>query len=410
MKCITLLLDGASDRSYQELNYKTPLQFANTPNLDKLAQSAQCGLMTPFSEGIQLGTDLAHFLMFNYKVEEYPNRSIIDAIGENIKIEEECLYLRCSFANIISDEGYMINERFVPNLSDEEIKSFIDDLSMMINGYTFKCIHSYDSHGFIVVSGSPLSSQLSDSDPFRNSYVMKVEAFETQDLNVKILAEVVNTYIKKTHEVLKTHEVNTTREVPVNLVLTKWAGTHQSVESFYDRNGMRGILLGQSSLLKGLSDFIGLDYQSYKTFDDAVTEALTIDYDYIHLHTKTPDSAAHKKDPFEKVKALEIIDKSLSRLSDFEGLLIVTSDHSTPCSGETIHSGESVAFMAIGEYIRRDDVLTFDEVSCSLGSVYLKASDFMNYIINATDRGCLYHLRQGKSKKNFLSDRNARLL
>ena len=34
-KCILILLDGLGDRSYPELDFKTPLQAAKTPVLDR---------------------------------------------------------------------------------------------------------------------------------------------------------------------------------------------------------------------------------------------------------------------------------------------------------------------------------------------------------------------------------------
>lgn len=410
MKCITLLLDGASDRTYEELNHQTPLKFAKTPHLDKISIKSQCGLMTPISEGIQLGTDLAHFLMFSYPIKAYPNRSIIDAIGEGLSPEDGRLYLRASFAQVKEDNGFQLLDRFVPDLSDEDIASFLNDLSMTIDGYSFECIHSYDSHGFLVVSGENLSADLSDSDPFSLNYVMAVEAFETEAVHVKRLADAVNTYIKKSYKILSEHPVNHKRKDKVNMVMTKWAGLYNKVASFYEVTGKKGVLIGKSKLLMGLASYIGMDYHPYDDFESAIQYALNCDYDYVHLHTKGPDEASHKKDALKKVGVLELIDRQIKPLVTFNGLLVVTSDHSTPCDGETIHSGESVAFMARGHYIRQDDVKTFDEVACSKGSVHLYAKDFMNYIINASDRGILYHLRQGQVKRNYKLDQVKRLL
>jgi len=407
MKCITVLLDGASDRSYKELDHKTPLQYAHTPNLDQLAKKSQCGLMTPLKEGVALGTDLAHFLLFGYPLESYPNRSIIDAIGEGIEMKGDELYLRCSFATVKKDEGFLIESRFTPELSDEEILQILPELSVEINEYSFRCVHSYDSHGFIIIQGPHLSKDISDSDPFRTKqYAMRVEPFQLEDTSIALLCDAVNEYIKRTYDILNHHQINRVRTekklLPGNIILTKWAGMYNHLETFYERNGMKGLLLGQSKLLNGLADYLNMTYISYSSFDEAVNMALTSDYDYIHLHTKDPDTASHKKNPLLKVESLEAIDKLLDPLLDFEGLLLVTSDHSTPCSGNAIHSGESVAFMATGDYIRRDCVEHFNEIECARGSVFLTASDFMTYILNASDRGAMYHLRQGREKRHFI--------
>lgn len=406
MKAITLLLDGAADRSYEILDGQTPLQYAKTPNLDKLATMSQCGLMTPYRIGCSLGTDLAHFLLFGYEMSEYPGRAIIDAIGENHQVDSETLVLRASFAEGEDKDGYYLKSRFTKDLSDEEGDILCKALSFEMDGYEFTVQHSYDSHGLIFVKGPNLSSDISDADPFAiHQYVMLVEPFETQESYALLTAELINKYLRKAHDVLKSHPINLKREAlgeeKANMLLSKWAGKHSSIESFHLRNGMTGLLLGKSSLLQGLTKTLGLEYDTYENFDDGVKMALDSDKDYIHLHTKAPDTASHQKDPLKKVAALEAIDKKLEPLMDFEGLLIVTADHSTPCSGEMIHSGETVPFMAKGLFIRRDNVKTFDEVACSLGSVMLTASDFMHYIQNATDRGSLYHLRAGRKWRNY---------
>lgn len=413
MKCITLLLDGAGDRSYEALENMTPLQYANLPNLDKIAKDSQCGIMTPYQIGVPLGTDQAHMILFGYQLKEYPTRTIIDLIGEGKSVDPEALYLRCSFSTVIRDEGFKIQKRFTPDLSDDEIQEFKKVLDCEIDGYQFELLHSYDSHGFIKINGS-ISDEVSDSDPFQKSYVMAVEAFDTNSEVARMTADVINKYIKHTYDVLNNHPINNKREksglFKSNFVLTKWAGRYKELESFKIRNGMSGVIIGKSKLLEGLAKIIGMDYIPYESLIEGVDQALSCDYDYVHLHTKGPDEASHKKDPLLKVRTLEEIDRAIEKLLLHKELLIVTSDHSTPCAGQMIHSGESVAFMASGSLIRRDDIKAFDEISCSKGSIFLKGNDLMNYIINATDRAALFHLKQGKTKRHHISETNYRKL
>jgi len=406
MKTITLLLDGVGDRSYKELEYKTPLQFAHTPNLDKIAEKSQCGLMTPYKLGCSLGTDLAHFLLFGYDMSEYPGRAVIDAVGENHSLDPSTLVLRASFADVEHNDGYYLKSRFTDGLTDEEAHVLSDLLSFEMDGYTFEVKHSYDSHALIFVSGPNLSSAISDADPFYvDQYVMMIEAFETVNKDAIQTAKLLNAYLKKAHKKLANHPINkgklANEQEQANMLLCKWAGMHKPIEDFYVRNGMTGCLIGKSNLLEGLTKTIGLKYKAYNTFDDGIQEALQSDCEYIHLHTKDPDTASHKKDPFKKVAVLEKIDESLTPLMDFEGLLIVTADHSTPCAGQMIHSGETVPFMAKGQYTRIDNVKVFNEIDCAQGSVCLTAGDFMHYIQNATDRGTLYHLRAGAKWRNY---------
>lgn len=398
MKVITLLLDGVGDRTYELLDYQTPLQYAKTPNLDRLAKKAQCGLMTPLSIGASLGTDLAHFILFNYSLEEYPTRTIIDAYGEEITFDKDDLLLRASFAKVDRrEDGYYIKERFIEKQNQKEIAQLIKIFNRKKDGYTFEVIHSYDSHCFLKISGSSLSASVSDSDPFySDQYVMKVEAFESETMESQQTADLINEYLKENFKLLSEHKQN------CNFLLTKWAGKDKNVESFQSKTGMSGLMLGKSKLLEGISSLMEMKYKDYDTFNEAIEIALEAKEDYVHLHTKKTDTASHSKNVLEKVRVIEAIDQKLEPLLAFDGLLVVTADHSTPCAGEMIHSGESVPFMATGGYIRRDLVKKFNEIDCSLGSIHLRGNEFIDYINNARDEGKLYHLRAGTKHSNFI--------
>lgn len=415
MKCITLLLDGGSDRTYECLNNQTPLQYSHTPNLDALAKKSQCGLMTVLKEGLALSTDLAHFILFGYEISKYPSRTIIDALGEKIPLDKEAIYLRCSLANVTYTDHYRINSRFVEGFDSDQAKGIESVFDYQDDYYVYRWIHSYDAHGFLEIKGNSLSKDISDSDPFYiDTEVLAVEPYESDSKESLLLSNHLNAYLKRAYNLLNSHDINLHRQKKglgsINFLLTKWAGQYNQVPSFKSLNGLRGLILGQSKLLKGLSEYTQMTYQSYDNFEAAVNLSLSADFDYVHLHTKKPDEASHKKDPFLKVKALETIDKTLGPLLDFDGLLIVTSDHSTPCNSESIHSGESVAFMAKGPYIRQDDIDKFNEIDCSKGSLHLEGSSFMDYVLNALDQTKMYHLRQGKTYKKYRSTEGLRKL
>ena len=53
-------MDGMGDRPLKELDYQTPLQAANTPNMDKMAEEGINGIMDSIAPGIIPGSDTAH--------------------------------------------------------------------------------------------------------------------------------------------------------------------------------------------------------------------------------------------------------------------------------------------------------------------------------------------------------------
>lgn len=123
-------------------------------------------------------------------------------------------------------------------------------------------------------------------------------------------------------------------------------------------------------------------------------------YEFVHVHSKAPDVAAHHKDPLGKMCALEALDAALGpvveRVADQAGLLVVvTGDHATPSSGPLIHSGEAVPILlAGGPNVLSDPVTTFHERAVISGGLgHIRGADVMPLLLNATDRVRLYGVR-----------------
>ncbi len=427
MRTIIILLDGLGDRPSKVLDNKTPLEYANTPNLDKLAENAMTGLMTPYKEGIPLGTEVAHFLLWGYDIKDFPGRGVIEALGEDVKIEENAIYLRATFGFVKrDDDGFYVIDRRTKDINIEEIEKLVDSLPNCIDGYKFELIYSYDVHFILKIKEKNgwISDKISDSDPFyKNRHVMKVfpvrEVCEndTEYKKAKNTAEALNKYLLKCHKILKNHAINIKRKnmgkQTANFLLTKWAGKYPKgnlkdsnstvfyknkvIPSFKEKWGINGVIIANSSLFKGLAKLLKMDYIMANSFEEGIKIGIELkNYDFIHIHTKDIDESSHKKDPMEVVKVIEKIDSYLSPLLDLKNdLVVITADHSTPSVGTLIHSGESVPIAIIGKNVRVDDVKRFNEKECSKGHLRIYSNDLMNIILNYTDRALLYGLRSG---------------
>ena len=60
MKYIVLLGDGMSDNPLEYHAGKTPLQIADTPLMDMLAQKGEIGLSKTIADGMDPGSDVAN--------------------------------------------------------------------------------------------------------------------------------------------------------------------------------------------------------------------------------------------------------------------------------------------------------------------------------------------------------------
>jgi len=82
MKVLILLGDGMSDELYSELGNKSPLQAAQTPNMDFMARHGRVGLAHTVPQGLPPGSDVANLSVFGYDPRNcYTGRSPLEAIS-----------------------------------------------------------------------------------------------------------------------------------------------------------------------------------------------------------------------------------------------------------------------------------------------------------------------------------------
>ena len=63
---IIMIIDGMADRPLEEFGFKTPLEAAKTPNMDKLVENGICGIMDPIMPGVRAGSDTSHISILGY--------------------------------------------------------------------------------------------------------------------------------------------------------------------------------------------------------------------------------------------------------------------------------------------------------------------------------------------------------
>jgi 2,3-bisphosphoglycerate-independent phosphoglycerate mutase len=399
------------DRSYAELAYQTPLQAARTPFMDKIAASGANGLYHAALLGQALPSENAHFAMFGYEADEFPGRGALEALGAGIDLAADDVAVLAHFAGLREESGcfFLVNGK--PRATPDEVKLLIDAADeYSLDDVNIRFIHTEGLGGILVLHGKT-APFITDTDPFiRGSKVVDLRPWSDykNDTAVQNTVRVLKTYLLKIYHTLKRHPLNDARLQkglePINGMVTQRAGQLKSVVSFKERFGMRGLSIASGIVYQGLSTFIGLDFKKVNdTKDPGKDMAHRIsmacnaldDYDFIHIHTKAPDEAAHTKDPLAKKKVIESLDSGIGTAIDPlmdnpEVVVILTADHSTPSSGPLIHSGEPVPLTFCGPGIRRDNVRLFDEINAAQGALgTVRERELMYLILNHLDRAKL---------------------
>ena len=113
MKIIVLLGDGMSDEPCAELDGKTPLQAAATPNMDRMAQFGQVGLAHTVPEGLPPGSDVANLSVFGYDPRScYTGRSPLEAISMGVELGPHDVAFRMNLVTMTPQNGKIYLEDF----------------------------------------------------------------------------------------------------------------------------------------------------------------------------------------------------------------------------------------------------------------------------------------------------------
>ena len=397
-RAILIILDGLGDRPCKEFFGETPLEAASTPFMNYLAREGLCGMMSPLSLGWTPESGPAHFEILGYHpyYNFYPGRGPLEALGTGEKIKEGDVVFRVNFATI--SKGVIIDRR-AGRIKD--VRCFEKDLRMEMDGIEFILKAGTEHRAALILRGENLSSQLTDSDPRKpNRKPKKVRSLSPE---AKRTAKVLNKYIERVHKILENHRANRERKrkhlLPANFILLRGAGTYKKVEEFERRYGLKACCIAGTGLYKGVGRFLGMKilkvrgatggkntdlHAKFKTASKATKR-----FDFVFLHIKGTDLYGHDGDAVGKMNFIQNIDNAMRILSKTKALMVITGDHSTPCSIKD-HSGDDVPILFYGTGdMRRDDTLAFGEKYCeTFGALErIEGKDVIPEILNLTNRG-----------------------
>jgi len=426
MRCILLLLDGLGDRSHSTLNGRTPLQAAHTPNLDKIASLGMNGLFHAYLQGTALPSELAHFLMFGYRMEDFPGRGFVEALGDGLDIRQDDVALLARIFSVTRQGQYLVLRHEKPSLEPQDCLALLGRIRHFSRyGVDAEFFPTGGSGGILRLRGK-VSKDVTDSNPIIEGRPL-MEIFPlramSDDPEARNTASFLNDYLRWSHRILSEHPLNRRRVragLPaVNAVGTQRAGRMKRLPSFVDKWGLKGLMIASGAVYHGLGQTIGMETRKVSDTGDPgkdLQERLAIAceakaFDFVHVHTKVADEAAHTKNPLLKKQVIESVDAAIAYaiekiVPDDDILFVVTADHSTASTGRMIHTGETVPMVMLGKHVRRDAVESFDEVSCASGGLSLvRGKELMYLVLNFLDRGKLWGLMDSPDDQPFTPGR-----
>lgn len=361
MKYLIVLGDGMADEPIAELGGKTPLEYADTPNLDRLSKKSEIGMVHTIPDGMKPGSDTANLSVLGYNPKVYySGRSPLEALSIGVPMKDTDIALRCNIVTL-SEEACPFAEQTIIDHSSSEIST--EDCAVLLKAVAEELAN--EEFQFYVGTS------------YRHCLIWnhgKVLEF-TQPHDV--LGQVIGQYLpaeekfrsmmERSYEILKDHPINTERKKqglnPANCCWFWGAGTKPALSSFEEKTGKKGMMVSAVDLLKGIA--VGADmgvacvegangglHTNYEGKVDAAVGALVEDgYDFAYIHVEAPDEMGHQGSVEKKVKAIQYLDTrvigpAVEKLAaaGVDYRLLVLPDHPTPIRVRT-HTSDSVPYL-----------------------------------------------------------------
>lgn len=351
-KYLVLVPDGMSDVPVEQLGGKTPLEFANTPNMDRLIRAAEVGTTCHVPDGMTPESSVANMSIMGYDPKVFfTGRGPIEAANMGLDLEGKIAY-RCNLVTVQDEIMVDFSSGHITIPEGTELMRSLQE-SLGNDQVTF---HPGRSYRHILMTG-PEGAECQNMPPHDI-----VGQNITEHLPTGKASAMLRDLMERSREVLREHPVNLKRiqegKSPATQIWPWGQGPKPKLPLFMDLFGLTGAVISAVDLIQGIGRLIGFQVievpgatgfvdTNYEGKADAALKAFE-QVDLVYLHVEAPDESGHLGDARLKAQAIEDVDKRvlgriLEKLPKPYRILILP-DHPTPVHLKT-HSTDPVPFM-----------------------------------------------------------------
>ncbi len=363
MKYIVVLGDGMADYPVEELNNKTPIQYASTPTIDYMAKHGIIGMVKTVPEGMPAGSDTANMAVFGYNpAVYYSGRSPFEAASMRVPMLDTDITFRCNLVTVSEGEPYeekIMLDHSAGEITTEEARELISELSEYLSADGIKFYPGISYRHLMIWDCGPYQWTLT---PPHDILGKKVKDYMPKGLNSEVIEEMT----KKSSQFLSQHPINKKRVAkglnPANSIWIWGEGKKPLLSDFYEKYKLKGSVISAVDLVKGIGLCAGLDIidvegatgnidTNYIGKARAALAELAKGNDFVYVHVEAPDECGHRHEIENKYKAIEYIDNQIVKVikDEMERIgedykMMILPDHPTPLALRT-HTSDPVPFL-----------------------------------------------------------------
>jgi len=394
MKYAIIIPDGAADEPLPELDGKTPLQAANTPNMDRIAQTGRLGLVRTVPDGFESGSDVATMSLLGYDPSVYhTGRAPLEAAAQSIPLALTDWVFRC---NLVTTRGGLMKDHSAGGISNVEARQLLVDLAEVMLDTGFEIYQGVSYRNLMVYRGGQAFDL--KTKPPHEIPEEPIDKWLPSGIGSDILRRIMDT----SASLFANHEINIARRQAGKNEATQvwlWGEGHPpAMPKFAERFQIaKGCMITSVDLLRGLGALLGWDVREVDgmtSFHDTnylgqgvETAKMLDEYDLVLSHIEAPDEASHQADWKTKVEAIEAIDKHivgpvLQKMKKYpDWRVMVLPDHPTNIRTRK-HGYAPTLFAMTGSGIKPSHVAAYSEPLAAASGLKLdNGHDLMDFFL-----------------------------
>jgi 2,3-bisphosphoglycerate-independent phosphoglycerate mutase len=335
MKYVILHADGLTDMPRPELDGRTPLQGADTPNLDRIAQSGEFGPIVVPNEAHQSGSEMTGMALLGYDPRKYyTGPAPLEAASLGVSVGEHDVVFRCTMVTFGGDSPpngsnrdfdvkklgphVVMEDATAGSIETEQARELIDIMNEQLGSETIQFYPGSGHRHLMVWVGGKARSVCADPQQVVGRAV--AEYLPSGDG-----ADTLRKLMEASLVILRDHPVNDERRAeglnPANCLWLWGQGRALEWPSIAERYSLTGAVISASEAHRGVGICAGLnmvdlsaeqetDASQYGAYSTSVERELHR-RDLVYIHAGLPDAALHDRDVKNKVGAIEKFDRDL---------------------------------------------------------------------------------------------------
>jgi len=382
MKYVLIVPDGMADDPVPELDGRTPLMVAKTPNLDAIARSGMVGRVCTISPGMPPGSDVAALSIMGYDpAKYYTGRAPLEAAAQGHDLGPRDVAYRC---NLITTDGERIVDYSAGEITSEEGAKLIALIEDKLHTAQMHFFPGVSYRNLMIWNGGTVGVRTTPPhDVMGQPVADHLPAGDAEDLLRGMMWD--------SYDILRNHPINRRREDegknPANMIWLWGQGYAPKLDGFQLTHGVTGAAISAVDLIRGIARIAGLRAPQVPGATGridtnwagkaAAAIGALAEVDFVLVHLEAPDECGHQGDLEGKIRAIELTDREIigpvwAAAREYDSArILVLPDHYTPLAIRT-HVGKPVPFTIAGDGIAADGIDRLDEAIAEESPLFIE--------------------------------------